>query len=306
MDGVPRRLVRTDTGEENGRPLRFLDDGDSLYEGLIGMVASISGQLLSDPFKPGFRTVRLPDAHPLLEYQGKVLLLCLAHHDPAEQMPPLPLSMLQRDIDSAPTERQRADLSLDLMKACDGWLADQRWLSLNVAASLDSDVCVLEDGAWAPVVDRGVAWAAFKPFATGNHTAHARSASAGQQGPPPPTTLKGVQDATRRSAFRMAAKYRAAADALSPLMKERAYQLKAEGDDMLRLRAAEVERRQNEPGGNQEQFRAGRIAAAERRAAFAQRLIDARMDCLTLALDRLRDSRPTFRTLMIRPVPNPI
>jgi ATP-dependent helicase HepA len=306
MTGVPRRLVRTDAGEENGRPLRFLDDGDSLHDGIVGMVASVSGQSFIDPLKPAFRTVRLPDAHPLLAFQGKVLLLCLAHLDPAELMPALPLDLLQRDIDAAPTDRQRADLTLDLIKACDGWRADQRWLSLNVAASLMADLSVFENSAWTPVVDDKLAWSAFKPFAEGNHTAHARSASAGQQGSPPPTAMKGVQDAARRSSSQIAATLNEAADALAPLMKARTFQLKAEGNDMLRLRAAEIERRRSEPGGNQEQFRAGRIAGAERREVFAKRLIEARMDCLTLARDRLRDSRPAFRTLMIRPVPNPI
>ena len=304
MTGVPRRLVRTDAGEENGRPLRFLDDGDPVHDGLVGMVASVSGQSFADPLKPAFRIVRVPDAHPLLKLQGQVLLLCLAYLDPADQMPALPLALLQNDIDAAPTDRQRADLTLDLMHACDGWRADQRWLSLNVAASLTADVSVFQDSVWTPVTDERLAWAAFKPFAPGNHTAHARSASAGHQGPPAAAAAKGVQDATLRSASRMAAMQNSAADALTPLMRDRVFQLKAEGEDLLRLRAAEIERRRNEPGGNQEQFRAGRIAGAERREAFAKRLIEARLDCLALAVDRLRDSRPTFRTLMIRPVPN--
>jgi ATP-dependent helicase HepA len=306
MTGVPRRLVRTDAGEENGRPLRFLDDGDSLHDGIVGMVASVSGQLFTDPLKPALRTVRVPEAHPLLTYQGKVLLLCLAHLDPADLMPPMPIEVLQRDIDGAPTDRQRADLTLDLIKACDGWRADQRWLSLNVAAKLMADVSVFENSAWTPVVDDNLTWSAFKPFAAGNHNAHVRSAPAGQQGPLPPNTVNGVQDAARRSTFRMAAAFNSAADGLAPLMKARSFQLDAEGNDVLRLRQAEIERRQSEPGGNQEQFRAGRIAAAERREVFAKKLIEARMDCLTLARDRLRDGRPAFRTLMIRPVPIPI
>lgn len=305
MRGVPRRLVRTDAGEENGRPLRFLDDGDSLHDSLVGMVIFVSGQTFRYPLKPAFRTVLVPDAHPLLEFQGKTLLLCLADLDPADQMPPLPLDTLRSYIDAAPTERQRADLTLDLMKACDGWRADQRWLSLNVTASLTADLSVFQNSTWMPVVDEGLVWSAFKPFVAGNHATIARSASAGRQGPLPEETAKGVQEAARRAWSRMKVMYNQAADALTPLMRAREFQLKTEGEDLLRLRAAESERRRNEPAGNQEHLRAGRIAGAERREEFAKRLIEARMDCLTLARDKLRHSRPTYRTLMIRPVPDP-
>ena len=305
MTGVPRRLVRTDSGEENGRPLRFLDDGDSLHDGIVGMVEAICSQAFVDPLKPAFRTVRVPDAHPLLELQGKNLLLCLGYLDPADQMPPLPLDLLRRGIDAAPTDRQRADLTLDLMQACDGWRADQRWLSLNVAARLGADLSVLQDSTWTPVVDEYLTWSAFKPFAAGNHNTHARSALAGQQSPPRATAMKGADEAVERLGTRMRAKLNESADALSPLMLARTLQLRAEGDDLLRLRETEIERRRNEPAGNQEQLRVGRISAAERRSEFAKRLIEARMDCLTLAKDRLRDSCPIFRTLMIRPVPNP-
>ena len=301
MTGVPRRLVKSDAGEENGRPLRFLDDGDPLHDGLIGMVSSVSGKIFAAPFKPPFRTVRVPEGHPLLQWQGQTLLLCLADLDPADQMPPLPLDMLRRHIDAAPTDRQRADLTLDLMKACDGWRADQRWLSMNVAASLSADLSVLQGSTWVPVADEGLAWSAFKPFVANDHTVHARSAPAGQQGPLPALATKGVQEAARRTVSRMTAACNEAADALTPLMGARAFQLRAEGEDLLRLRTAESDRRRAEPGGNQEQFRAGRIAGAERREAFAKRLIEARLDCLTLARDRLRESRPGFRTLIIRP-----
>ena len=209
--------------------------------------------------------------------------------------------MLRRHIDAAPTDRQRADLTLDLMKACDGWRADQRWLSMNVAASLTADLSVLQGSTWAQVADEGLAWSAFKPFVANDHTVHARSAPAGQQGPLPALATKGVQEAARRTVSRMTAACNEAADALTPLLGARAFQLKAEGEDLLRLRTAESDRRRAEPGGNQEQFRAGRIAGAERREAFAKRLIEARLDCLTLARDRLRESRPGFRTLIIRP-----
>lgn len=303
MTGVPRRLVRTDAGEENGRPLRFLDDGDSVHDGLVSSVASETARIFADPSRPAFRLVRVPDGHTLLNWQGQTLLLCLADLDPAEQLPPLPLDMLRRQIDVAPTDRQRADLTLDLLKACDAWRADQRWLGLNVAARLLADVSVLEGDRWSPVTDEAAAWSVFKPFVAGDHSGLARSALKGPQAPSPAITTRGVRDAAQRVVSRVAALNAEAADALTPLLRDRLLQLKAEGDDLLRLRAGETERRQAEPAGGQEQFRAGRIAAAERREAFARKLIEARVDCLELARDRLRDSRPAFRTLMIRPAP---
>ena len=308
MTGVPRRLVRTDAGEENGRPLRFLDDGDSLHDGIVDMVASLSRQTLPNPLQPPFRTVLVPDAHPLLQFRRQTLLLCLADLDPADQLPPLPLDLLRLHIDAAPTDRQRADLTLDLMKAHEGCRADQRWLSLNVAASLLADLSVFQNPTWTPVADEGLAWSAFKPFIAGNHTAHVRSTSGGESGAPPEMVVKGVQQAARRLLSRMGAYYNDAADALSPLLQARMFQIRAEGEDLLRLRAAQIERRRNESGGSQENLRAGRIAGAERREAFARQLIEARLGCITLARDRLRESKPTSRTLrtvMIRPGPDP-
>jgi ATP-dependent helicase HepA len=308
MTGVPRRLVRTDAGEENGRPLRFLDDGDSLHDAIVDMVASLSRQTLPNPLQPPFRTVLVPDAHPLLQFRRQTLLLCLADLDPADQLPPLPLDLLRLHIDAAPTDRQRADLTLDLMKAHEGWRADQRWLSLNVAASLLADLSVFQNPTWTPVADEGLSWSAFKPFIAGNHSAHVRSTSGGESGAPPEMVVKGVQQAARRLLSRMVAYYNDAADALAPLLQARMFQIRAEGEDLLRLRAAQIERRRNESGGSQENLRAGRIAGAERREAFARQLIEARLGCITLARDRLRESKPTSRTLrtvMIRPVPDP-
>ena len=305
MTGVPRRLVRTDAGEENGRPLRFLDDGDSLHDGLLEMVASLSHRILGDPSKPQFRIVRFPEGHPILKWQGHTLLLCLADVDPAGQMPPLPIETLQHYIHAAPTDRQRADLTMDLMAACDGWRADQRWLSLNVSACLTADVSVLQGSVWVPIPDGDLAWSAFKPFVAGDHTVHARSASARSQTRFPAVALKGFQEAARRVGSRTAKAYSEAADALTPLLRARKFQLAAEGEDLLRLRAAETERRRAEPGGNQEQFRAGRISAAERREAFTLRLIEERLNCLSMAYVNLGDIRPTYRTLMIQPAPAP-
>jgi hypothetical protein len=120
--------------------------------------------------------------------------------------------------------------------------------------------------------------------------------------------VKGVQQAARRLLSRMGAFYNDAADALSPLLQARMFQIRAEGEDLLRLRAAQIERRRNESGGSQENLRSGLIAGAERREAFARQLIEARLGCITRARDRLRESKPTSRTLrtvMIRPVPDP-
>jgi len=303
MTGVPRRLVRTDAGEENGRPLRFLDDGDSVHDSLVASVATETGRMFAEPSKPAFCLVRAPEGHALLNWQGRTVLLCLSDFDPSGQLPPLPLAILRKQIDAAPTPRQRADLTLDLLKAFEAWRADQRWLSLNVPARLLADVSVLEGERWAPVTDAAMAWAAFKPFVAEDRTGLARSAPKGPQAPSPVVISRGVREAAERVLSRVGELNADSADNIASLLQDRLTQLKAEGSDLLMLRAAETARRHAEPIVGLEQARSGRIAAAERREAFARTLVETRLDCLKLVQDRLRDSRPAFRTLVIQPAP---
>lgn len=299
MMGVPRRLVATDEGEENGRPLRFLDDGDALHDALVSECIQEASRTLGEPARPKIKAVRFPEGHPILALQGKTLLLLLGWADPLLAYPPLPLDELRRVVAEAPTEAQRATLQQDLTLVEEGWRADRRWLSQQTLRPLRADLSVLDGSVWSRVEDETLTWSAFKPFAPEDRQRIARSAGLAQQPPSPQLVAAGLQ----RAAGRIQTSARAALirdpETLRRRLQERIGVLRVEADDAVALREAEA-RRAGEGGGH-EQLQQGRVAAVERRLAFGRRAHDARVDALVLGVDRLREVVPGFRSLLIRP-----
>ena len=303
MQGVPRRLVRTDEGEENGRPLRFLDDGDSLHDNLLESLVSESARALGEAARPQLRTVLFPPDHAMLAHQGRPLLLMTAHALPVRRaMPRFPADTLRRIAEEAPTEAQRATLLEDIERARDGWQADQRWFGQHAPAFLTVDASVLEDDVWRPLEEHE-AWNALRPFARGDHKVAARCTSAAP--PPLPAALvnRALSPAVRRLAAKATDICERAAGAMAQPLTARVFQCGVESKDLSGLRGCEADRRRAESIAGQEQFREGRIAAAERRQAFAEQLGQARSDWLTLLPFQLRSVRPEFRTLLIQPAP---
>ena len=301
MRGLPRKLVRSDAGEQSGRLLRFLDDGEALHDGLVQGVASWAARALGPADRPQFRTVLFPPEHPILAHQGRVLLLVLAHADPAGQaLPAFDAEAFRARAARAPTEAQRAALLRDVMIAEDWRRTDERWVAQHLPPLLLSDVSVLEAEAWRPL-DEATAWSAFKPFLPGDHKIAARSAGATAQPPPGPTVNRGLTSAVRRLMVRVDGACAGLAGDLRPVLQDRLHQLAAEGRDLLDVRRLRLEQREADATPGQEHLRAGLIAGAERRLALTRTLIEDRTDALALAPDKLNPIRPTFRTLLIRP-----
>jgi hypothetical protein len=153
------------------------------------------------------------------------------------------------------------------------------------------------------VLDAGLARAAFDPFAPEQRNVCARAAGLTTAPPPEGVVKSGLAAAANRLMGEFRRETDEAAARLEALLGERDYQLAAEREDTLALRQLEIERRRAEPVTAQENLRAGRVAAAERRHAFADLAYAARREGLSRIPARLRTARPEFRSLLIRPAP---
>jgi ATP-dependent helicase HepA len=298
----PRVTVHTDEGESAGRLLRFLDHGDPLHDGLLDGLIQLGARALGQALTPQIRTVRFPEGHPLLSQQGRVVLLLTAFGDAVRSAGDIDVDALLVSIEGAPTEAQRARLTADLDILREGWRADLRWARQQVPTRLLIDASAHDGRGWE-ALDPDLARAAFDPFAPGQRTVCARAA--GLTTAPPPEGV--VKSGLAAAANRLMAEFRRATDEaaqrIEALLSERDYQLAAEREDRLALRHLEIERRKAEPVTAQENLRAGRVAAAERRHAFADLAYATRREALRRVPGQLRAARPEFRSLLIRPAP---
>lgn len=298
----PRMTVHTDEGESAGRLLRFLDHGDPLHDGLLEGLIQLAAQALGPALTPQIRTVRFPKGHPLLSQQGRIVLLLTAFGDTVQASGELEINALVQAIKEAPTDAQRARLIADLRIAREGWRADLRWAGQQAPARLLIDASAHDGRAWK-ALDPELACAAFKPFAPDQRNVCARAAGLPTATPPEEVVKSGLAAAAKRLMADFTQGSDEVAKRIEALLGERDYQLAAEHEDTLTLRKLEIERRQAEPVTVQENLRAGRVAAAERRHAFADLTFAARRDGLARIPGRVRGARPEFRSLLIRPVP---
>lgn len=299
----PRVTVRTDEGDIGGRLLRFMDHGDPLHDGLLDGLIRLAAQTLGSPTKPQIRTVWFPEGHPMLTQRGRTVLLLVAYGDPIAG-DHYEKDALVRAVEAAPTEAQRARLGADLRMAQEWWRADQRWLRQLAPANLLIHASAYDGLAWTEL-DQDLIRCAFNPFSPDERKLCARSAGITTPGLPEAVVRTGVATAARRMLAEFARRCEQAAARVETLLGERCYQLAAECDDSLKLRQLEIERRRAEPVTSQENLRAGRVAAAERRYEFAELAYAARRETLSHAPEKLRAARLEFTSLLIRPIPFP-
>lgn len=297
----PRVTVRTDEGDTGGRLLRFMDHGEPVHDDLLQGLIHLAAQSLGSPAKPQIRTVRFPEGHPMLTHQGRTVLLVTAYGDPAAGFH-METEALARAVQAAPTEAQRARLGADLQMAREWWRADQRWVRQLAPVRLLIDGSVHDGRSWLPL-DPELTRAAFNPFPPEERKLCARSAGITARSLQEDVTKTGVAAAVRRLLTDFSRDCTEAARRVEALLDERRYQLAAECEDRLTLRRLEIDRRKAEPITAQENLRAGRVAAAERRHEFAELSFAARRDALARAPGTLRAARPEFTSLLIRPVP---
>lgn len=299
----PRNAVHTDDGEQGGRLLRFLDHGDALHDQLVDGFIDFSRKALGEPTKPQYRVVLFPPGHPILQLQGELLLVSVGWLDPGTSvLPAFDPKPLEEIVAEAPSDAQKASLAADIAAARDAWRADQRWLREHLPAALVGCASRHSGDRWVPV-DRELAWEALKPFADNENEVCAKSSSAGAQTPHAPIN-KGLLENIRRTQEEFAALWSAPLAGLEQAVSLRLLQVEAESADRRALRQAEVERRRAEKSGQPEQMWEGRVAAAGRRLAMAERLEAVRTGWLRQVLSRAQSTpRPNYLTLLMRPAP---
>jgi hypothetical protein len=205
-------------------------------------------------------------------------------------------------IEGAPTEAQRARLTADLRMVGEGWRADMRWARQQAPVRLLIDASAHDGRGWV-ALDPDLVRTAFNPFAPDQRSVCARSAGLTTAPPSEPVVKSGLAAAAKRLMSDYTLENEAAAQRIEALLRQRDFQLAGERDDALMLRRLEIERRRAEPVTAQENLRAGRVAAAERRHDFAELAYGARREGLARIPARVRGARPEFRSLLIRPVP---
>ena len=298
----PRVTVHTDEGESAGRLLRFLDHGDPLHDGLLEGLVQLGARALGQPLTPQIRTVRFPEGHPLLSQQGRVVLLMTAFGDAVRVAGDLNVDALLLSIEGAPTESQRARLTADLGIAREGWRADMRWARQQAPAKLLIDASAHDGRGWE-ALDPQLARAAFDPFAPEQRKVAARAAGLATAPPPGSVVKTGLAAAAGRLMAEFRRETHETAGRIEALLGDRIYQLAAEREDTLAVRQLDIQRRRAEPVTAQENLRAGRVAAAERRHAFTDLASAARREGLARIPGLLRTARPEFSSLLIRPAP---
>lgn len=298
----PANIVHTDDGEPSGRPLRFLDHGDSLHDALIAGFIDHARKACAVTGGTG-RTVMFDERHPALpETQGRNLFATVAWVDAAAHLlPPPDLSSLEARAELAPTPAQQASHRADLELAREWWRADLRWLRSELAPLLMPAVFHL-DGRSCKLLPDSVAWSVLSPIVEMPDSYCARS-----RGNPVTVPVLMVNEARRRAAetfaLRSSAWCRAEASRLGPAIEERIGQIKVELDDLLAVREADVEKQSAGPAPLGEQARTGRIAAAQRAVRMIEEAGQARVAWLrAIAANPQPSAASILGEVLFRPV----
>lgn len=288
----PRNAVVTDAGEPGGRLLRFLDHGDSLHEGLVrAFVQMASGQLqnIKDVCSC---VVLLPDGHPALEFAGRDLLVMTAWADPGIlALPAFPTEALRDMAQAAPTEAQKATLGADVQLAEDWWRSDQRWLRTMLPALLLCEVGSFKDGAWERIEGPG-RWDVLKPLYYGDEATVCGAERKWRPEISRTILAKGIAEQMSLLVRETTGSWGERLAKLQDELSGRMLQVRAESEDLVRLRRLELERREREMSGALDQLRRGLVAAAERRLAMAQKMADARAAWLSAIPEKARTAKP--------------
>ena len=298
----PANTVHTDDGEPGGRPLRFLDHGDSLHDELISGFIDHARKVCTVIGGTG-RTVMFDERHPALpQTQGRNLFATVAMVDAAPHLLPLPdLSSLEARAELAPTPAQQASHRADLELVREWWRADLRWLRSELAPLLVPAVFHL-DGRSCTLLPDSVAWSILSPIVDLPDSYCARS-----RGNPVSVPVRMVDEARRRAAetfaLRSSAWCRAEAGRLGSAIEERIGQVDVELDDLLAVREADVEKQSAGPAPLGEQARTGRIAAAQRAVRMIEEAGQARVAWLrAIAANPQPSAASILGEVLFRPV----
>lgn len=137
VSSPPRRTVLTDEGEDTPRPLHFLDNGNVIFDALVGGYCAAAASTFCRAKRLVQSVVMMPEGHPALAI-GSTVMLTAAQLDPFpdELLPHLWSTRAQELLAAAPTEAQHRALLADRKALMSRWRAVQRAVRLFAPARL--------------------------------------------------------------------------------------------------------------------------------------------------------------------------
>lgn len=305
LSAPPKSIVKTDGGEENGRPLRFLDHGDPIHDSLIdGFIKKCDGMFGGT--KVHEIRVRLSKEHPLFEFSQEPLLLSASFVNFGDVMQCEKISTRMKTLlEQSKTDRQRQDMLADIRLYQDQIRADQRWLQHQLLSKLELQVSSFKVDGWTPV-DTKLAPLFFKPLGEDGRfmpmpkTMHNNQIAQ-------PLKKRGAAIEVHERLFRDTFReyFSRNIQTLRKDLQDRLDRIIVEGNDLVKLRKMRWENRGLEtPDESQVNMWRGQVDAAENRKIMAEEIAQTRETSLANIVESLSKT-PKLKTwhLFVRLVP---
>ena len=257
----PRKTVVTDSGEDSGRPLHFLDHGSLLHDALVEGYISEGRKTFGQMQPVVHSTVTLPEGHPSKGQPPTIVTVADFDPFPDEMVPPLWSSAAREILASAVSDVQRTGLAADRLSLQSMARAVQRWVRLYVPAQLCRMASSETGGKWADVPVETID-AILRPLVFGPNVLCAK----GRTPVRPVLRSDAVSAVRRKQAEMMATRIReldnCARVSISPLIASLQSRLAFHWSEESRNRELALERRKC--AADTGQLRLGQIAALER------------------------------------------
>lgn len=260
----PRKTVITDSGEDTGRPLHFLDHGSLLHDALVEGYIAEGQKTFGKAQTLVHSTVTLPEGHSAKGQPPTMVTVAEFDPFPDEMLPPIWSPAAKTILAAAVSESQRLGLAADRLSLHFMARAVQRWVRFNVPAQL----CKLGSSAsgerWTDVPAEKID-SILRPLVFGSNIQCAK----GRQ-PVRPVLRTDVVNAARRTQTEaMSARIRELDDKaraiIFPLADSFQSRLAFHWQEESRNRELVLERRKTAPADTgPRELRLGQIAALER------------------------------------------
>ncbi|MGO7418869.1 SNF2-related protein [Rhizobium ruizarguesonis] len=147
----PRKTVVTDSGEDTGRPLHFLDHGSLLHDALVEGYIAEGQKTFGKAQSVIHSTVTLPEGHPAKGQPPTMVTVADFDPFPDEMLPLLWSPAAKAILATASSDAQREGLAADRLSLHFMARAVQRWVRFKVPAQLCKLASSETAGKWADV-----------------------------------------------------------------------------------------------------------------------------------------------------------
>ena len=282
MTAPPRKTVKSDDGESDGRLLNFFDHGNSLHDDLVRGYVSLCQASFSAQSRVTNWVVQLPTGHPALQFASQPILLSAGFSDPGRraegQNHDASMQLLASSV-STPAQRKNMSLDLDLFN--DRRKADERWIRSIVPAMLQLRASRFGERAWIKLdeVDTKIVFSPLGIDGALETAPRSRAIAA----PFVSDSDYGKGCSEHRESIQMELRHAWKTRILLNREKisVRKVCIASEGQDFVDLRRQqETQRRAEMPSAGQENMWKGQVEALQKRAEMAEQMLDARTSAL--------------------------